>query len=96
MKIFDQKFVRDVAQDIYDQKMRTQYLDILQTILRAAEKGEFSVELKKNDIALECVYWLKDKGFEIYTDTGENDDWFELDTDDFNTIFTANRIKVVW
>ena len=96
MKIFDQKFVREVAQDIYDQRMRTENLPVLQVILREAERGEFSVIFKKDDIALECIYWLADKGFEIYTDTGENDDWFELDAEDYNMIFQANRIKVVW
>ena len=94
MKVFDQPFVRDIAQDAYDQQMRTKYTPILQAILREAEKGGFSVIFKKDDIALECMYWLKDKKFEIYTDTGENDDWFELE--DFNDAFRANRIKVVW
>ena len=94
MKIFDQPFVREVAQDIYDQKMRTKHLNILQTILREAEQGEFSVVLNKEDIPLECIYWLKDKKFEIYTDTGDNDDWFEME--DFDDAMRANRIKVVW
>ena len=96
MKIFDQSFVREVAQDMYDQKMRTKYTSILQEILREAETGEFSMTFKREEIPLECIYWLKDKGFEIYTDTGDNDDWFELDAEDFDNIFKANRIKVVW
>ena len=94
MMKFDQEFVRDIAQGNYDQRMRTQYISQLQVILREAEKGEFSVVFEKEDIPLECIYWLKDKGFEIYTDTGENDDWFEME--DFNDAFRANRIKVVW
>ena len=96
MKTFDQKFVREVAQDIYDQRMRTQHLDILQAILREAEQGEFSTIFDKEKIPLECIYWLKDKGFEIYTDEGDNDDWFEMEGEDFSTIFKAKRIKVVW
>jgi hypothetical protein len=96
MKTFDQKFVREVAQDVYDQRMRTEHIGILQSILREAERGEFSAEFKREDITLECVYWLKDKGFEIYTDTGNNDDWFELEAEDFDSVFRANRIKVVW
>jgi hypothetical protein len=92
--MFDQKFVRDIAQDMYDQKMRTKYTVILQDILREAENGEFSIIFKKENIPLECIYWLKDKDFEIYTDTGDNDDWFEME--DFNDAFSANRIKVVW
>ena len=94
MKTFDQAFVHDVAQDMYDQKMRTKYVSILQNILCAAENGEFSVIFKKDRLPLECIYWLKDKDFEIYTDVGENDDWFEVE--DFNDAFRANRIKVVW
>lgn len=94
MKTFDQPFVREVAQDIYDQRMRTKYLNILQLILREAEKGEFSVIFEKDKIPLECIYWLKDKNFEIYTDKGYNDEWFEFD--DMNSAFSAKRIKVVW
>lgn len=93
---FDQAFVREIAQDNYDQQMRTKHTSILQEILRKAERGEFSIIFYKKDIALECVYWLKEKGFEIYIDEGNNDDWFELESDDFNSIFRANRIKVVW
>lgn len=86
--------MRDIAQDMYDQKMRTKYTIILQDILREAENGEFSIVFKKENIPLECIYWLKDKDFEIYTDIGDNDDWFEME--DFNDAFRANRIKVVW
>lgn len=96
MKIFDQPFVHDIAQDIYDQQMRTKHTPILQQILRVAENGAFSIIFKKEEIPLECIYWFKDKGFEIYIDEGNNDDWFELESDDFNDIFKANRIKVVW
>ena len=74
--------------------MRTEYLNVLQTILREAEKGEFSVTLQKDKIPLECLYWLKDKGFEIYTDRGYNDEWFEFE--DIGGVFNAKRIKVVW
>lgn len=91
---FDQQFVHDIAQENYDQQMRAKHTSILQRILREAEKGDFSVVLEKDEIPLECIYWLNDKGFEIYTDTGENDDWFEME--DFNDAFRANRIKVVW
>lgn len=94
MKTFDQAFVHEIAQDMYDQKMRTKYTSILQIILREAENGAFSVVFNKEEIPLECIYWLKDKNFEIYTDVGENDDWFEME--DFNDAFHANRIKVVW
>lgn len=94
MKTFDQAFVHDVAQDMYDQKMRTKYISVLQDILCEAENGEFSIIFKKDNLPLECIYWLKDKGFEIYTDVGENDDWFEVE--DFDDAFRANRIKVVW
>lgn len=74
--------------------MRTKYTPILQAILREAEQGNFSSIFKKEEMPLECLYWLKDKGFEIYTDVGENDDWFEVE--DFDDAFRANRIKVVW
>lgn len=94
MMKFDQPFVREIAQENYDQQMRAKHTPILQAILREAEKGDFSVEFKKSDITLECVVWLKDKGFEIYTDTGDDDEWFEME--DFNDAFKANRIKVVW
>lgn len=94
MKTFDQPFVRDIAQDIYDQQMRTKHTPILQAILREAEQGNFSAIFKKKEMPLECLYWLKDKGFEIYTDVGENDDWYEVE--DFDAAFRANRIKVVW
>lgn len=96
MKIFNQKFVREIAQDVYDQRMRTIYINILQVILREAEKGEFSVVFNKEDIPLECIYWLQEKEFEIYTDIGKDDNWFELEPDNFESIFKANRIKVVW
>jgi hypothetical protein len=94
MKTFDQPFVREVAQDIYDQRMRTKYLNILQLILREAEQGEFAVIFKKEEIPLECLYWLKDKGFELYTDRGYKDEWFEFT--DMDGAFNAKRIKVVW
>ncbi len=94
MKTFDQPFVREVAQDIYDQRMRTKYLNILQLILREAEQGEFAVVFKKEQIPLECLYWLKDKGFELYTDRGYKDEWFEFT--DMDGAFNAKRIKVVW
>ena len=94
MKTFDQAFVHDVAQDMYDQKMRTKYVSILQNILCAAENGEFSVIFKKDHLPLECIYWLKDKGFELYTDRGNNDEWFEFE--DMDSAFNAKRIKVVW
>ena len=47
MKTFDQAFVHDVAQDMYDQKMRTKYVSILQNILCEAENGEFSIFLPR-------------------------------------------------
>lgn len=94
MKIFDQPFVRDIAQDIYDQQMRTKYTPILQAILREAEQGNFSIIFKKEKMPLECLYWLKDKGFELYTDRGNNDEWFEFE--DMDGAFNAKRIKVVW
>ena len=94
MKTFDQAFVHDVAQDMYDQKMRTKYVSILQNILCEAENGEFSIIFKKDNLPLECIYWLKDKGFELYTDRGYKDEWFEFQ--DIDGIFNAKRIKVVW
>lgn len=94
MMKFDQPFVREIAQENYDQYMRAKYTSILQGILRQAERGEFAAIFKKEDITLECMYWLKDKQFELYIDTGNDDDWFELE--DFNDAFRANRIKVVW
>lgn len=94
MKTFDQAFVREVAQDMYDQKMRTKYTSILQIILREAENGAFSVVFDKEEIPLECIYWLKDKNFEIYTDTGYNDEWFEFT--DIENALKSKRVKVVW
>ena len=94
MKIFDQPFVHDIAQDIYDQQMRTKHTPLLQKILRVAENGGFSIIFKKEEIPLECVYWFKDKGFELYTDRGNNDEWFEFE--DMDGAFNAKRIKVVW
>lgn len=94
MKTFDQSFVREIAQDMYDQKMRTKYTSILQEILREAENGEFSMIFKKEEIPLECIYWLKDKGFEIYTDKTNNDDWFEFE--DMEDALDARRVQVVW
>lgn len=94
MKTFDQPFVRDIAQDMYDQQMRTKYTSILQNILREAENGEFSIIFKKDNLPLECIYWLKDKGFELYTDRGNDDEWFEFE--DMDSAFNAKRIKVVW
>ena len=94
MKIFDQKFVREVAQDIYDQRMRTENIDVLQAILREAERGEFTITFNKDEISLECIFWLKDKGFELYTDRGYDDEWFEFK--DFDSALNAKRIKVVW
>lgn len=94
MKTFDQPFVRDIAQGMYDQQMRTKYTSILQNILREAENGEFSIIFKKDNLPLECIYWLKDKGFELYTDRGNDDEWFEFE--DMDSAFNAKRIKVVW
>ena len=94
MTKFDQPFVHEIAQDNYDQQMRVKSTPILQAILREAEKGEFSVILKKDEIPLDCLYWLKDKGFELYTDRGFKDEWFEFE--DMNGAFNAKRIKVVW
>lgn len=94
MMKFDQPFVKEIAQENYDQQMRTKYTSILQGILRQAEQGEFSAIFNKENITLECMYWLKDKQFELYIDAGDNDDWFELE--DFNDAFTAKRIQVVW
>ena len=94
MKTFDQAFVHEIAQDMYDQKMRTKYTSILQIILREAENGAFSVVFNKEEIPLECIYWLKDKNFEIYTDTGYNDEWFEFT--DIENALEAKRVKVVW
>ena len=94
MKTFDQPFVRDIAQDMYDQQMHTKYTSILQDILREAENGEFSIIFKKDNLPLECIYWLKDKGFELYTDRGNDDEWFEFE--DMDSAFNAQRIKVVW
>lgn len=94
MKTFNQPFVHDIAQDMYDQQMRTKYTDKLQLVLREAEQGKFAVTFRKEEIPLECIYWFKDKGFEIYTDKGFNDEWFEFK--EMDEAINAKRIKVVW
>lgn len=77
-----------------DAKMADKYVYIITLLNKAADDGYFSLIFDKDEIKTECVFWLEDKGFEIYADIGENDEWTRITSTEH--ILRANRIKVVW
>lgn len=71
------------------------YEDLLNDMLNIANKGEYCIELPREKIPVELMNWLIDQGFELYTDTGKDNDWENTANFYFN-VFHANRIKIVW
>lgn len=92
--IYKQEQLHNRAVERQNAIMCERYAYVLTALNRAADQGWFSLVFERDEIKAECVIWLRDNGFEVYSDTGENDDWEFIDS--IERIFRANKIKVVW